>query len=103
MQGTGKLETQQVVVFQVSDPDRTCAKGARGVAKPINGIDRSAGNLEGNRTGLGQSPANHNQGAPGRHIHRSGKLQRFPAITLASADEDRDRELQPRPFALLPC
>src|SRR5258707_8034705 len=89
-----------MIIVQMGDPDGAGPNGARGTPSAVGGSDRSTGNFKRNRAGLGQRSPNYYQRTPCGDVHSRRKLERFPVVLVPTSDENRNRELKPRPLAL---
>ena len=97
---TPKFQAQKVIIVQMSNPNRPCPNGPGRRANAVCRTNRSTGNLQRNRARLGQRAPDDDQSSPGRNVNRSGKLQRFLAVLVSTADENRYCQAEPRPLAL---
>ncbi len=98
VQRAGELQAQKMIVVQVPNPNRLRLLDSRRGLQPVSGPHRSTRNLHRNRGRFGQRTANYHQSTPSRDVDGRGKLQAILATSVVSADENRNRQLQPGPL-----
>jgi hypothetical protein len=83
----------------MSDPNRLRTNGSGRRANAVCRTNRSTGNFQRNRARFGQRAPDHDESSAGRNVYRRGKFQRFLAVLVPTANENRYREAEPRPLA----
>src|SRR5215467_3684650 len=82
----------------MANPNGLSPHSAGGMGNSACRTDRSTGYLQRNSSGFGYSAPNNNQSTPHRDIDCGGKLQRFLAVFVTTADKNRNGQVQACPL-----